>query len=73
MNKKVLPLLTIDILLNLSNEYSKHIQHERFGQYVTNRTSFNLENYNGVNIFYESDYMLVLDALTQYCIDTCNN
>lgn len=67
------PFLTLPLLISLSENYGKeHVINERFGQYVMNRTSFKQDEYDNVNIFYEENFFLVFNALTKYCIDTCN-
>ena len=63
----VLPRLTTQNLSELFSQYVRQTeQHERFGQYVMNRTRFAIDNVHGVNVWNEKDANKVYNALFTY-------
>lgn len=69
---KTKPFLTLNVLTYLTDMWKRENSTERLGQYIMNRTSFNQDEYDGVIIFYETDWEKVFSALTTYCSDTHN-
>ena len=62
-----LPRLTTQNLSELFSQYVRQTeQHERFGQYVMNRTRFAIDNVHGVNVWNEKDANKVYNALFTY-------